>query len=278
VIIQSWNDHPDRVLPETTPNTFTYFLNRYFRTRTVLSVESEWIDESTAAINGTLTTEDGNPVAGQPLDLTITPLDGSGVVHTYTLTGIVPAGASQGIVGVRINTECECSAPSSFRLYEVRYTEGGGSNPVPNPSFVTGLDGWGFWGGVTPQVQPSDQGTGSMMRVTASPGQSLGMNSGEFPVTPGAAFELTFTARVAPESVGSGYFALFFLTPSTEVSRVRLPLQPAAAAEASASTGSDGSFSIPVSSLPPGSYQVDASFAGDDQLWPALAQGVLPPR
>lgn len=36
VLFQSWNDKPDRVLPETQPNTFTNFINRYFSDRSSL--------------------------------------------------------------------------------------------------------------------------------------------------------------------------------------------------------------------------------------------------
>jgi hypothetical protein len=38
VIFQSWNVHPDRVLPETDPNTFTALVNRYFDDRASLGL------------------------------------------------------------------------------------------------------------------------------------------------------------------------------------------------------------------------------------------------
>jgi hypothetical protein len=38
VIFQSWNDHPDRVLPETDPDTFTALVNRYFDDRAALGL------------------------------------------------------------------------------------------------------------------------------------------------------------------------------------------------------------------------------------------------
>ncbi|MEK6190838.1 MAG: discoidin domain-containing protein [Chloroflexota bacterium] len=38
VIFQSWNDHPDRVLPETDPDTFTALVNRYFDDRASLGL------------------------------------------------------------------------------------------------------------------------------------------------------------------------------------------------------------------------------------------------
>jgi hypothetical protein len=41
VVFASWNDHPDFVLPETAPNTFTNFITRYFEDRALLGVQTE---------------------------------------------------------------------------------------------------------------------------------------------------------------------------------------------------------------------------------------------
>jgi hypothetical protein len=41
VIFQSWNDKPDRALPETEPDTFTGFINQYFTDKTSLGYKRE---------------------------------------------------------------------------------------------------------------------------------------------------------------------------------------------------------------------------------------------
>lgn len=41
VLFQSWNDHPDRVLPETEPYTFTWFIRTYFGDRAELGYHRE---------------------------------------------------------------------------------------------------------------------------------------------------------------------------------------------------------------------------------------------
>jgi hypothetical protein len=41
VLFQSWHDHPDRVLPETEPNTFTGFIQAYFEDRSALGFRRE---------------------------------------------------------------------------------------------------------------------------------------------------------------------------------------------------------------------------------------------
>lgn len=41
VIFMSWHDHPDWTLPETEPDTFTYFINQYFEDKSSLGVKME---------------------------------------------------------------------------------------------------------------------------------------------------------------------------------------------------------------------------------------------
>lgn len=41
VLFQSWHDHPDRVLPETEPYSFTWFINTYFKDRDILGFKTE---------------------------------------------------------------------------------------------------------------------------------------------------------------------------------------------------------------------------------------------
>jgi NedA-like, galactose-binding domain len=41
VVFASWNDHPDFVLPETEPNTFTSFLKTYFEDKSALGEQTE---------------------------------------------------------------------------------------------------------------------------------------------------------------------------------------------------------------------------------------------
>jgi hypothetical protein len=41
ILFQSWHDHPDYVLPETEPNTFTNFIDLYFEDRAALGFRTE---------------------------------------------------------------------------------------------------------------------------------------------------------------------------------------------------------------------------------------------
>jgi uncharacterized protein (TIGR03437 family) len=75
--------------------------------------------------------------------------------------------------------------------------------------------------------------------------------------------------------VDSGYFALIFLIGGTEVDsvapRVTIPFAPGTSILGSAQTGSDGSYSLAFPPQPGGGFQLQASFAGSDTLWPAFA-------
>jgi len=155
------------------------------------------------------------------------PLSGAGLVAEYTISGVVPGGAVDAVVGYRLNVECGCSGPAHLDLHRVQYREGDGpTRLVPNGDFARGLDGWGAWGAADYWLVASDAGTGRALRVSAADGEDGGLNSALMPVTAGSLFTVTFTARVAPGTTGSGYFAVIFLDTSGEVQRLTVPLEP----------------------------------------------------
>ncbi len=193
----------------------------------------------------------------------------------YTLSGTVPDGATQADLGYRVNMECDnCSGSADFTLYEVHYTEGeGDANRVPNWKFANGLQGWDAWGnGGTWELVASDQGSGSALHVTAQAGQTAGLNSTNFDVTAGQTFTVTFIARVAPSSEGSGYFSLVFLSSDQEIRRFRIPLRAETVSLGEAVTGGGGAFKFQVSDAPAWPALFQAWYAGDDNHWPAYAE------
>ena len=265
VIFQSWEDRPDRALPESRHGTFTWLINRYFRTRTNLTLQVAGL-----AAFGRLTDAKAQSLYGRSVELTATPLDGAGAYAEYTLTGTVPAGAVTADVGYRVNTECGCSGPADFTLYESRYRESGSPNRVPNPRFDAGLAGWGTWGDGEARLEPSDRG-GQALHVTAGSGQVAAINSAAFPVDARARFTVAFAARVSPASVGSGYFDLVFLGPEQEVARTTVGFAAASIALGRRTTSRLGRFSAPLGSLPAGSYLVEAWFRGGSSLFPSYS-------
>ncbi|HLA78258.1 MAG TPA: hypothetical protein VJU18_11815, partial [Vicinamibacteria bacterium] len=118
VILQSWNPHPERLLPESDPTTFTGLITRYLRDRPALTLEGE---PGGLELTGALSDSQGAPLAGEMVELSLTPLAGPGLITEYTLSGTAPQGTVRADVGYRVNIECDCSGPSEFTLYEVRY-------------------------------------------------------------------------------------------------------------------------------------------------------------
>ncbi len=269
VLFQSWHPYPKHVLPETDPTAFTYVINRYFRTRTSLSLDLNPASvEGSWEVTGLLTEVTDAPVKGAPIELSVAALDGPGQIAHYTLTGTVPANASNAQVGFRVNMEGADPGASNFSLYEVSYREENEiTQRVPNGDFSDSLNGWSFFTLDTVQVGPVDQGPGKMVRVTSSPTQSASINSAGFAVAPGATYALDFEARVSPDSEG-GYFSIFFLGAEGEVLRGRIPLVPATL-EYSGITDGDGRFSFNLTGVSPGRVQVDADYPGDETRWPA---------
>jgi hypothetical protein len=282
IILQSWYWYPRQWLPEDQPYSYTYLVREFLKRqvpRLSLSVSTPASDGS-RQVSGTLNDQVGNPISNAPIELSLTAQSGPGQYAEYTVSGTVPAGATKADVGFRVNDECGCSGTSEFFLYGVRYLQGNETtNRVPNGNFSQGLEGWGPWGTGTAQLEPSDRGlSGTMLHVKATPTQTADINSTDFRVTVGATYTVTFAARVAPVSVGSGYFSIVFLSSSREVERQKIFLEPARISVGKATSASNGAFQFTLRNLPEGKLLLEASYPGDDaRYFPARAGVTLEP-
>ena len=221
----------------------------------------------------------GNPIASAAVAYELVPIDGQGVAATYRHEGIVPAGATHATLGFRVNTECGCTGAAEFTLYEGSYTVATQTaNRIPNPRFVNGLDGWGYWGEGEASVQTSDGPPGKMVRVVAAQGEVAAINSSEFPVTSGEAYEFAFLARVAPASAGSGYFTLVFLGPAQEVDRIRLPLEAGPAAAGTLTTDENGAFEVPLLDISGMTLRLVIRLSAAGNVLPGFAEFEIPAR
>lgn len=272
-IFQSWDPRPGVLLPEDQPATFTHQILRYLRARSSLALE---LSGQTAA--GLLTRADGTPLADAPIDLSALPLSGEGAFADFTLRGVVPGGATHADVGLRINTECDCSGPAHLVLASAAYIEEARSgNQVPNGDFGVGLQGWGAWGAGSAELASDEQGAGRALLIQAAPGQDVGLNSDSFAVTAGQPFTLTFRARVDPPSAASGYFDIVFLNDAGEVQRLTIPIAVTRVTVGAVRTAADGTFALPLQGLPSGAQELRAWFAGNDDVWPAVAEQAFTP-
>ncbi len=260
-VFQSWHRFPQRVLPETDSSAFTWLINRYHDQRPALAGVKTLGTGGAKVVSGTLV-QGPNGVGGQPVDVSVKPLDGPGGYALYTLTGTVPLGATTAAIAVRVNMECDCSGEADLTLYNVAFSEDGGPSRLPAEALANRA-WWGAFG--------SRPGTfsGGAVTIQAHAGASSGLNSVPFQVTSGQPFTVTFAARVAPKSAGSGYFALMWNS-SHEFMRSKLPLEPASQT-VSAVTDPNGAFQVALGALPQGRYQAVATFPGNGALWPAFA-------
>ncbi len=227
-------------------------------------------------VTGTLKDQAGVPIAGATVEFSLTALDGAGLFAQYTLTGTVPTGATQASVGFRVNTECGCAGTSEFLLYDARYVQGNETaDRVPNSRFVQGLDRWGFWGTGTARLEPGGASQGQVLHVTATRSQTAAINSSQFSVSAGATYTVTFSARVAPVSAGSGYFDIIFLDSSNERTRKQIPLKSATVPIGNTTTDKDGAFRFTPSMLASGKFLLEARYSGDKQNLPEIASATV---
>ncbi len=264
-VFQSWTDRPDRTLPETGAHTFTGLIAAYTRTRTAAEVSAARAADGPRAM-GRLRTLGGAPVAGASVAVSATPLDGA--YQVLEVAGTVPEGATYAVMGIRVNQEGAGPGAADLTVYEVGYAEGGGANLVTDPSFDQGLDRWDRWGDVTTETPASDRGSGRMLRIVAAADRSMGMNSAEITVTPGAAYRAWIAVRVPAASAHVAYVAPIFLA-AGEVRRDTLWIAPAPIPLGTTTTDVSGGFTRGLGGLEPGLYRVSAEWPGDRTRWPA---------
>jgi hypothetical protein len=273
VAFEGWDHHPLHALPETSPAAMTYDVDSYFRPRAHISLHVEQSQASGALRNR----ETHTPIGAAEVTISRLPLSGPGDIATYTITGTVPAGATQALLQICVN-ECGLPvppAPNDMNFYSYRYVD---SANAASQNFAHGLDGWGIENdaGATASVQLVSSSSGKSLLFQATTAQQIFVNSSAFTVKPGSAFTMTMRARVSPASADSGNFALIFLFDGVErddlAPRMTVPIAAAPTIVATAQTDADGRYSValPAQTIA-GTTQLQAKFAGSPTLWPAFA-------
>jgi hypothetical protein len=259
--------------------------------RTLLTVNDSGPSDPIRSASGHLTDANGAPIIGASITITDSPV--AGVFTQYQLSGQPPAGATQAVVGFRVNTDDPTitwpsywfagPASSNFSLYQVSYVQpADGIERVPNGDFSLGAQSWALHGQT--QLVPSNRGAGQMVQVTATPSQFATLDSQPFAITPGAPFQTSFFANLPPLFLDSGYFMLAFSDgtlgnfldiPGTSVAAVHaesLPFTPGKTAFGKTITDSAGYYQLSLSSLGTSQVILEATYVGDAQHWPAYAK------
>jgi hypothetical protein len=246
-----------------------------FLKATTLELEPGGIEPGDAGpvrIAGTLADSSGTPLRGARVELGVHLDRGLGAWGVYRRSGRVPAGASHAVVGVRVNTECECVGSGEIAFRRVRYQETAAPRGAESGVEVR-LAPRDFPGApVVADAPGPPPGAAVLLRVPRT-GTAL-LNSTAFPVRPGSRYDLHLTASVSAASVGSGYFALVFLD-GAEVLRETIPFQPTPLAKPTVTTSEDGRFEATLRDLPHVPLRVTAVYRGDASYWPARAVRVV---
>src|SRR3989442_12123224 len=94
---------------------------------------------------------------------------------------MVPAPATQALVGLRVNSERAGFGPSELSLYQMAYSQDGESgNRVPNANFNEGLQDWASWGTTPGHLAPSDRGYGQLLNLTTTSDTAALLNGTAF--------------------------------------------------------------------------------------------------
>ena len=260
-IFQSWIRFPTHALPETDPSTFTYAINRYFRPRTQMVMQS-----SEGTLREQLSTiQPSNPVAGTTVAVTAVPLAATGLTETYSESGTIPVGTQSVVFGARVNTECAGGGATDVQLTD--FVLNAGSTQL-TADFSAQLQGWGYWGNPD-VVAPTNGG----LHVVVSASEYIGLNHEAQPlVADGAAYQLQARAALAQGEFGNGCLIAAFLdSGGAELSRASIFMVPQPVDLGTPVSASDGSFTQDMSSAPAVDYELWATFAGTDSLWPSAA-------
>jgi IPT/TIG domain/Glycosyltransferase WbsX len=300
VLIQAWNElgNGSHMVPTVDDGTsYGDSLAAMLGTpptemRSVLTLNDSGLSDPNRTASGKLVDATGTPIAGASLTFTYTPA--SGAATNYQLSGQAPASAAFGVVGIRINVPDRLTlwpgffyagpGPSDVSVYRVSYVQpSDGIERVANSDFSSGGQSWTLKG--QSQLVPSDLGAGQMVHVVATPNQFATLDANPFPVTAGAQFQLSMSARISTPSLGSGNFIVAFLDASGAGTYLQIPgpsngalipesvpFTPANLPLGKATTDANGQYQLSLSALRGSQATIETTYAGDLRHWPAYAR------
>jgi hypothetical protein len=244
-VLQTWMRQPTRMMPETQPGTMTNLVLRYHSAQTVLAAQRVGL-----GVEGSLTDESHHPVTGATIEI-VSVADRPMPLRRFELSGTVPPSAETALVGLRINTECNCAGLADVGIGEITYADK--SNGQTHKRRLV--------------LPPANVRNG---RVYARPDQVISVNSEQFSVVPLHAFSLEVPMDATYDSTSSGYVTIiFFGHDGKGVLRKNLAFQPRSVNAGSAVTDSAGHFAFrPKSEISSGPADYIINFAGNDTYRP----------
>jgi len=123
VLFQSWQDRPDRTLPDGSPSTFSGLVRAYARPRTRLALALEPAGGRAVEASGRLVTQQGRPIAGARIAVTAgLPVSGGDLLALATVTATTDG---RGAFSARVS-----GVPSSGFQIDARYDGSPGRWPA----------------------------------------------------------------------------------------------------------------------------------------------------
>ncbi len=120
-IFTTWSPYPQDSMPETSPTTLTWLINRYFRQRTVMTAQFVG-----AGAHGQLKDDAGQPIANATINAYVPGVDFSQPLPTRVIQDVVPPNAAYGLIGYRLNVECNCAGFNDVLVGLLQYQEDSG--------------------------------------------------------------------------------------------------------------------------------------------------------
>ena len=236
----------------------------YLRPRTAVGAT-----RNGAVISGRLVDSSGHGIADAHLHLQANYPTGKGNWANHSASGPVPEAAVSAILGVRINTECNCSKDADVGFRNVQLTETGDpATPLSGQSLYQKTD-WQVAG----RADVSFDARGGEIAIRANKDQSAQLNLGHaFPVHAGGAFALNADIRTSEASGDSGELIVIFKGANGhEIGRKAIPIRAAPESKGDIVTGPDGHFSFDMKGVSfPAEARVQIAYPGSQDLWPSL--------
>jgi hypothetical protein len=175
----------------------------------------------------------------------------------------VPATSTTAIIGMRANIEgsCVCDGPAAAIVGGIHYAERGTGKHVD----------------ISPVSLPIEGAPASVRTLKLTPDMNYAPNLLQFPVTPGATFDLSTTMAATANASHAGYVTVIFLGGAgKDAKREFLWFEPSRHSLGEVTTGADGIFQMKLpSSVALAKPTIRATFAGDAAMRGAIAEHAM---
>ena len=253
-IFITWNIYPSQLLPETSPTTLTWLIDRYALERSRLEVQFVG-----RGVQGKLTTLHGKPIANATVQARVPGVDFSQPLPVKTIQDVVPVTAAAVLIGVRVNAECNCAGVNDVLLETMKYQEiqggslSGTASVSTSSQTINGVIFGAEWVGGT-----------QVTRIIANATQSFVGNLAVFPVTPGATFQFSMPASTIGDQGWYGHALMLWLDRNNNgIGSEEVVPDPGYRIMSTATTAADGTFSLPnLLRIGPGAAPVSVYYDG----------------